>query len=499
MMSGIARGNRRSVLAFAGAMVGLAGWSAAPSAAVAETLVVNPAKDNTLYESTGAQLSNGQGIFMFVGLTGSGGSRRGLVAFDLSAIPANATITDVSLSLFLSRPRADATAETIDLFKVLKDWGEGSSNAGSPGGGGAPAQPGDATWLYNFFNTSFWTSAGGDTAASVSASTAVSTNNRPYTWSGSGMVADVQSWVADPASNFGWMLAGNEGNQQSAQRFHTGENTSNKPQLTVTYTLSGASQLLNISTRLRVEIGDDALIGGFIITGNASKRVIIRALGPSLAQFGLTDLLANPVLELRAANGSLLLSNNNWKDTQQAEIQNSGVAPTNDLESAIITTLSPGNYTAVVRGDQNMTGIGVVEVYDLDQAADSLLANISSRGLVKTGNNVMIGGFIIGGGTGSSRVALRAIGPSLSQLGVANPLPDPTLELRDGNGALLTSNDDWEDDPAQAAELISIGVQPQNDFESALIATLPSGPSTGIVAGKGGASGVALVEVYHLQ
>jgi hypothetical protein len=195
----------------------------------------------------------------------------------------------------------------------------------------------------------------------------------------------------------------------------------------------------------------------------------------------------------------VLLSNNNWKDTQQAEIQNSGVAPSDDPESAIITTLTPGNYTAVVRGDQNMTGIGVVEVFDLDQTVDSLLANISSRGLVETGDNVMIGGFIVGGGTGSAKVALRAIGPSLSQQGVPNPLPDPTLELRDGNGALLTANDDWEDDPAQAAELVSIGVQPQNDFESALIATLPPGPSTGIVAGKDNAIGVALVEVYHLQ
>jgi hypothetical protein len=489
----------RAYLRGALALVSFGCLCVAHSTAFAETLIVNAAKDNTLYESTGAQLSNGQGIYMYVGLTGSGGSRRGLVAFDLSAIPANATVTDVSLSLFLSRPRADAAAETIDLFKVLKDWGEGSSNAGSPGGAGAPAQPGDATWLFNFFNTSSWTNPGGDAAASISASTAVSTNNRPYTWSGSGMVADVQSWVANPASNFGWLITGNEGNQQSAQRFHTSENTSNKPQLTVTYTLGGATQLLNISTRLRVETGDDALIGGFIVTGSAAKRVILRALGPSLAQFGLTDLLANPVLELRAANGSVLMSNNNWKETQQTEIQNSGVAPTNDLESAIITTLAPGNYTAVVRGDQNTTGIGVVEVYDLDQAVDALLANISSRGLVKTGNNVMIGGFIVGGGSSSSKVVLRAIGPSLGQQGVANPLPDPTLELRDANGALAAANDNWMEDPAQAAELTTLGVQPQNNLESALIATLPPGPSTGIVAGKDGATGVALVEVYHIR
>ena len=494
-----ARAIPRGALAFVRPIFSVACLCAMQGAVFGETLVVNPSKDNTLYETTGAQLSNGQGVYLFAGLTDQGGLRRGLIAFDLSAIPSNATITDVSLSLFLSRLRPDATAQTITLHKVLKNWGEGASNANMPGGGGAPAQPGDGTWLYNIFNTSFWGTPGGDFSSAISASTAVSTNNRTYTWSGSGMVADVQSWIANSGSNFGWLIAGNEGTEQSAQRFHTGENTSNKPQLTVTYTLPGATQLLNISTRLRVETGDDALIGGFIITGNAPKRVILRAIGPSLAQFGLTDLLANPVLEVRAANGSVLMSNNNWKETQQTEIQDSGVAPTNDLESAIIMTLPPANYTAVVRGDQNTTGIGVVEVYDLDQTVDSLLANISSRGLVKTGNNVMIGGFIIGGGNAGAKVALRAIGPSLGPQGVANPLPDPTLELRDGNGALLTSNDNWKDDPAQAAELMAVGIQPQNDFESALVAILPPGPSTGIVAGKAGAIGVALVEVYHLR
>ena len=504
----------RGVSAFVRPLLGAACLCVLQGLALAETLVVTASKDNTLYESTGAQLSNGQGIYMFAGLTGSGGARRALVAFDLSAIPSHATVNDASLSLFLSRPRSDATAETIDLFKVTKDWGEGNSNAGNPGGNGAPAQAGDATWLHNFFNTSFWSSPGGDTSASISASTAVSTNNRNYTWSGSGMVADVQSWVANPASNFGWMITGNEASQQSAQRFHTSENASNKPQLTVTYTVSSAtptptpaptptpsgspSQLLNISTRLRVETGDDALIGGFIITGNAAKKVAIRAIGPSLAQFGLTDLLADPLLELRAANGSVLLNNNNWKDTQRTDIENSGLAPANDAESALIITLAPANYTAVVRGNQNTTGIGLVEVYDLEQPVDSLLANISSRGLVKTGNNVMIGGFIIGGGSASAKVVLRAIGPSLTQQGVANPLPDPTLELRDGNGALLAANDNWGDNPAQAAELVTLGVQPQSNLESALIATLPPGQSTGIVAGKG-TSGVALVEVYHIR
>ena len=155
------------------------------------------------------------------------------------------------------------------------------------------------------------------------------------------------------------------------------------------------------------------------------------------------------------------------------------MAPSNDLESAIITTLTPGNYTAVVRGDQNTTGIGVVEVYDLDQTVDSLLANISSRGLVKTGNNVMIGGFIVGGGTGSSKVALRAIGPSLGQQGVPNPLADPTLELRDGNGALLIANNDWKDDPAQAAELVTIGIAAAKRFRIRAHRDSAAGPEHG--------------------
>jgi hypothetical protein len=506
-MSGKARDVLECFSRFAPPIFWLACFSLARGA-FGETLVAEASKDNTLYEATGTQLSNGQGIFMFAGLTSGDGTRRALVAFNLAAIPTNATITGASLSLFLSRPRSDNSTETITLQKTLKDWGEGASNAGSPGGGGVPAQAGDATWLYNSFNTSFWAAPGGDFSSTISASTAVSTNNRAYTWSGSGMVADVQSWISNPSSNFGWLIRGDEADQQSAQRFHTSENTSNRPQLTVTYTVPDAtptptpsaspSQLLNISTRIRVETGDNALIGGFIITGNAPKKVIIRAVGPSLAQFGLTDLLANPTLELRAANGSVLLGNNDWKDSQRTEIESSGVAPSNDLESAIITTLSPASYTAIVRGLQNTTGIGVVELYDLDSTADSLLANISSRGLVKAGNGVMIGGFIIGGGNASSRVILRAIGPSLSQLGVTNPLADPTLELRDANAALLASNDNWKDDP-QAAEIAGLGVAPQNDLESALIATLPPGSSTGIVAGKQGAIGVALVEVYHLR
>ena len=255
------------------------------------------------------------------------------------------------------------------------------------------------------------------------------------------------------------------------------------------------AQLLNISTRLKVETGENALIGGFIITGNASKKVIVRGIGPSLS--GLNPLLANPVLELRAANGSLITTNDNWKDTQQTAIQNTTLAPSHDFESAIVATLAPAHYTAILRGQNGTTGIGMVEMYDLDRASDSKLANISSRGFVQTGNDVMIAGFILGNGTAGERVAVRAIGPSLT--GITNILANPMLELRDVNGAMLISNDDWQDDTNRAAEIAAAGMAPQEDFESALVVRLPPGQYTAIVAGKDAGTGVAVAEVYHLQ
>jgi hypothetical protein len=245
-----------------------------------------------------------------------------------------------------------------------------------------------------------------------------------------------------------------------------------------------------------VQTGDNVSIGGFIITGNAAKKVMVRGIGPSLTAFGIAGALADPVLELHGPNGSLIISNDNWKDNQQTEIQNSTIAPANDLESAIIGTLAPANYTAVLRGKNGTTGIGLVEVYDLDVASDSKLANISTRGFVQTGNDVMIGGFIFGNGTASEKVIIRAIGPSLK--GIANVLADPTLELYDSNGTLLMSDDNWKDDASQAAQIIATGIQPQNDLESAIVTTLPPGAYTAIVAGKNGGTGVAVAEVYHL-
>ena len=252
--------------------------------------------------------------------------------------------------------------------------------------------------------------------------------------------------------------------------------------------------LANISTRLRVETGDNVLIGGFIITGTQPKKVIVRAIGPSLP---LAGALADPVLELHGPGAFATITNDNWRSDQEAEIIATGIPPTNDLESAIVATLPANNsaYTAIVRGVNNGTGIGLVEAYDLDRTVDSKLANISTRGLVQTGDNVLIAGTIVLGQT-SQRVIVRAIGPSLNLPG---KLADPTLELRDGNGALLRSNDNWRSD--QEAEIIATGIPPTNDLESAIVATLPANGAsyTAIVRGVNGTTGVAVVEVYALN
>jgi uncharacterized delta-60 repeat protein len=260
--------------------------------------------------------------------------------------------------------------------------------------------------------------------------------------------------------------------------------------------LVSEARLANISTRLRVETGDNALIGGFIVTGTEPKKVIIRAIGPSLS---LADRLANPTLELRDSSGALLDSNDDWMNSPNKQaIIDSTIPPTNDLESAIVATL-PANgsgYTAIVRGPGGSTGIGVVEAYDLDGSVDSKLANISTRGLVQTGNNVLIAGTIVLGESARS-VIVRAIGPSLS---ITGKLLDPALQLVDGNGAQIGFNDNWRSG-GQEAQIIATTVPPSNDAESAIVATLPgNGASyTAIVRGVNDTTGIAVVEVYALD
>jgi hypothetical protein len=248
---------------------------------------------------------------------------------------------------------------------------------------------------------------------------------------------------------------------------------------------------------MRVGTGDNVGIGGFIISGVTPKQVLLRAIGPSLRQSGVSNPLADPVLELYASGPTPFATNNNWRDTQEDAIKATGIPPLDDLESAIDITLTPGNYTAIVRDNNGGTGVALVEVYDLNPSAGKL-ANISTRAFVQTGADITIAGFILGNQSGSDRVIIRGIGPSLTSSGISNPLPNPALELRDGNGVLLIANNDWQDNLAQAAEIQVAGLAPNDPLESGIAATLPPGLYTALLAGENNVTGIGVVEVYDL-
>ena len=251
----------------------------------------------------------------------------------------------------------------------------------------------------------------------------------------------------------------------------------------------------NISTRGMVGTGEDVLIAGFIISGSQPKKVIVRALGPTLGTLGVNGALADPTVTVINSSNIVVASNDDWRNTQAAQIAASGFAPPNDLESAIIATLPPGSYSAVVSGKNGGTGIGLVDVYELD-ATTSIFRDLSTRGFVGTGDNALIGGLIIGNGE-QPVIVVRAIGPTLGSFGITQPLQDPTLEVRDSNGGLISFNNDWQDNTPTAVKAALL--QPQDSRESAVVLSLPAGNYTAIVRGKNGTTGVALVEAYRLQ
>jgi hypothetical protein len=281
------------------------------------------------------------------------------------------------------------------------------------------------------------------------------------------------------------------------------------------YDLSGTTPYLaNLSTRAFVQTGDNLMIGGFIVQGTQPKSVILRAIGPELSQYGIPNAMADPTLELHNATGAVIAKNDNWQTTiiggiitsdQVQNIQNSGHAPGAASESAIIASLPPGNYTAIVRGINNTTGVALVEAYDLSPSLHSILGNISTRSFVETGDDVMIGGFIVQGAQ-PKNVIVRAIGSELSQYGVPDFLANPTLELHNGAGALIGSNDNWQHTiiggiitQDQVQNIQNTGHAPADASESAIIANLPPGNYTAIVRGVNNSTGVALVEVYDLH
>ncbi len=257
-----------------------------------------------------------------------------------------------------------------------------------------------------------------------------------------------------------------------------------------------SAHLSNISTRGQVLTGNDVMIGGFVIGGSVAKTVVVRAIGPSLVNFGINNALANPTLQLvRSSDQATIATNDNWGSASNAaQIQASGFAPSNSLESAILMTLAPGAYTAIVTGVGGGTGVGLIEVYEVDHPEVPLI-NISTRGQVRTGNDVMIGGFVIQG-SGPQTVVVRARGPSLIPYGVLNTLANPTLQLvRSSDQVTIATNDDYTSAP-NLAQLQATGFAPSNAFESAILITLNPGAYTAIVTGVGGGTGVGIIEVF---
>jgi cyclophilin family peptidyl-prolyl cis-trans isomerase len=262
--------------------------------------------------------------------------------------------------------------------------------------------------------------------------------------------------------------------------------------------MAAPGRLIQLSTRMQVGVGDNALIGGFIMQGAPAKRLMIRGIGPSS---GLAGALQDPILELRDQSGAIVASNDNWGDApNKQDMIDSGVAPASASESGILVTVpsSTNNafYTAIVRGVNNTTGLGLVEVYDLDSGPGSTLLNISTRGQVNVDPNALIGGFFIGG-TESKTVIVRAIGPSLTAAGVPNALEDPTLDFFNGQGTRVDSNDNWETSPNKA-QIQASGLAPTNMKESAVLQTLAAGPYTAVVRGTNSGTGIGSVEVYQL-
>ncbi len=267
-----------------------------------------------------------------------------------------------------------------------------------------------------------------------------------------------------------------------------------EPVLTPT---SRAAQFLNISTRGFVAPNDHALIGGFILSGANTKRVLVRGIGPSLTGAGLSDVLSDPTLELRDPNGVMLFENNDWQDFQKSEIEQTTLAPKDDREAAIVFDVrGAGNYTILLRGTDQGSGIGLIEIYDLSQNVGSLV-NVSTRGFVATGDRAMIGGAIIGTGSNPAQTIVRGIGPSLVDAGIEDSLADPTLELRSSTGALLAANNDWK--TSQQSPIEQTGIPPKRDLESAIVADLSPGGYTAILRGNGNGVGTALVEFYQLE
>jgi len=394
---------------------------------------------------------------------------------------------------------------------------------------------GSAMIVWGGTDETTWFDTGGRYRPSTDTWTATSTSHAPgatYSntgvWTGSEMIVwggfsggrynpSTNSWLATSTTNAPSFRTDHTAVWISSEMIVWGGNGGGYQNTGGRYCATGLpTQLGNLSTRAFVQTGDNVMIGGFIVQGSQTKRVIIRAIGPELTQHGVPDAMSNPTLELHDVTGALIASNDNWQTTivggiitsdQRADIRASGHAPKDGRESAIIADLPPGNYTAIVRGVNDTTGVALAEVYDLSPETDSILGNISTRSFVQTGDNVMIGGFIVQG-TQPKRMIIRAIGPELSAppFNIPNALANPTLELHDSTGALIASNDNWQVTivggiitTGQYHDIVNSGHAPSDIRESAIVADLPAGNYTAIVRGVNDTTGVGLVEVYDLD
>jgi uncharacterized protein GlcG (DUF336 family) len=263
------------------------------------------------------------------------------------------------------------------------------------------------------------------------------------------------------------------------------------------HALMGPSGLANISSRLSIGTGETQAIAGFIVGGTGSLDVVIRAVGPSLAQVGISNALPNPALEIHDSTGAVITTNNDWRSSQESAIELAGLALLDDKEAAVRLTLTPGAYTAVMHDETDATGVGLIEIYDVSSTAGAVLSNLSTRGLVGTGDDVMIGGMILDESSGYGQVMLRALGPSLATAGLTNVLGDPVLELHNANGDIMGANDNWED--SQLLDIAATSLAPPNPQESALLIWLLPGAYTAIVRGNHGGTGIGLLEAYSIQ
>ncbi len=559
-----------------------------PSPAGAASATLRPGKDATIFGNGDANLSDGGSAYLFAGSSGENRKLRSLIAFTLDGqIPAGATITSARLTLAINTPLA-GHSNTVQLHRVLADWGEGTTAGAKGGGGGAPAVLGDATWSDAFFNRTKWSAPGGDFFGSVSASQPVSGNSGNVTFASAGLTADVQAWVNTPSINFGWIMVAQNESGRTAVRFWSREGQTLAPTLAVEYTVpsgtapefttqpasqavaagatitltaaaSGApapafqwrrsgtpiagatdatltltrvtiadtgsytvvaanaagsvasapavvmvnssiegtaARLSNLSVRAAMALGQTLFVG-FSVNGG-SRPILVRAVGPTLASFGLQDTMADPRLELY--NGSTLVGqNDDWGDSAAMRNSFGGVgafALLADSRDAAMLQPVDGTRTAQLKGSG--PGVILVELYDTGTGISPRLVNVSARNQVGTGDNILILGFFIDG-AGTKNVLVRAIGPTLADLGVGGALADPKVEVfREGTTAAIASNDNW--DRAHSTIFGAVGAFPlsADSKDAALVTTLTPGSYTVQVSGVNGGTGEALVEIYEV-